>query len=186
MHICSFIYIFIYACAYTSLKNNHAWTIHLQNMNPSSNAHTGWNKKHSCMHVWRYTSIHTFDFACMRSMLYDVDMWQCASLCITYTHRKTRTHVQSKCMLMHTLRLPVHGQMRAQILLYTYIYVLQSWYTNWFTNSCISVYANISSRAEHAQWFTIAEVRLQPTSHFEKPICKNVPKIGNKFGNYLE
>ena len=67
-----------------------------------------------------------------------------------------------------------------------HIYVSQSCYTDSFTNSCISVYANISSRAEHAQWFTIAEVRLQPTSHFEKPICKNVPKIGNKFGNYLE
>ena len=120
MHICSFIYLFIYACAYTSLKINHAWTIHTQNMNPTSNAHAGLNKK-SCMHVGRYTSIHTFDFACMRSMLYDVDMWQCASLCITYTHRKTWTHVQSNCMLMHTLRLPVHGQMRAQILLYTYI-----------------------------------------------------------------
>ena len=89
-------------------------------------------KLKTVMHAYvkRYIYIYTFDFACVRidihvntpGLLYCVDMWQCASLCITYTHRKTRTHVQSNCMLMHTLRLPEHGQMRAQSLLYTDMY----------------------------------------------------------------
>ena len=56
-------------------------------------------------------------------------------------------------------------------------YVLQSCYTDLFTNSCINVYANISSSAEHAQRFTIAEVRLEPTSHFQKPIWKTCQRL---------
>ena len=56
-------------------------------------------------------------------------------------------------------------------------YVSQSCYTDLFTNSCINVYANISSSAEHAQRFTIAEVRLEPTSHFQKPIWKTCQRL---------
>ena len=120
-HIYIYIYIFMQICIYIYIYT-HIFACVLEC--------TRRFKLKTVMHAYVKIYIYTFDFACVRidipvtkpSMLYGVDMWQSASLCITYTHRKTRTHVQSNCMLMHTLRLPEHGQMRAQSLLYTDMY----------------------------------------------------------------
>ena len=185
MYIYSTIYLCIYACAYTSLKINHAWTIHIRNMNPTSNAHAGLNKKtfmHACVKIY----IDTYIRLCVHAQyaLRRRYVTMCIIVYNIYAQKDTNTCTIKLYADAHASFTRAWSNACSNSSLH--IYVLQSCHTNWFTNSCISVYANISSRAEHAQWFTIAEVRLQPTSHFEKPICKNVPKIGNKFGNYLE
>ena len=85
---------------------------------------------HACMHVSMYNSIHTFEYACVRSaihvtitdILLYVDMWQCASIGI-HTHMKKHTYVPSKCMVLHPFRSPIQGQRCPHMLLYRTTYV---------------------------------------------------------------
>ena len=114
----------------------------------------------------------------------DLDLWQWISVCTTYTHRKAHTswwkmHAHTHVAFTHTWS---HAYAEPSL----HLFVLQSSYTNAFTNSCISVHANVHSRAEHARWSMIAEAQWKAASHFDKPMCKNVLNTWNKLCNYLD
>ena len=153
-------------------------------MNPTSNAHAGLNKKtfmHACVKIY----IDTYIRLCVRAHRYTCHQTKYALrrkyviMCILvyniYVQKDTYTCTIELYVDAHTSSTRTWSNACSKSSLHRY--VLQSCYTDLFTNSCINVYANISSSDEHAQWFTIAEVRLEPTSHFQKPIWKTCQRL---------